>query len=102
MWRGRAGAEGPRRAAEGCRPSCARADGEATQLPWACLPKPPSHEGRGRGTKSLGCGGVSGFDSRCLCKIFQHERTAPLLASTLLGQELIDAHPKPRRGWSRS
>jgi hypothetical protein len=24
-----------------------------------CLPRPPSHEGRGRGTRSLGCGGVS-------------------------------------------
>ncbi len=36
-----------------------RAGGEATQPPWACLPRPPSHEGRGRGIRSLGCGGVS-------------------------------------------
>lgn len=31
-----------------------RAGGEATQPPWACLPRPPSHEGRGRGTRSRG------------------------------------------------
>jgi hypothetical protein len=36
-----------------------RAGGEATQPPWACLSRPPSHEGRGRGIRSLGCGGVS-------------------------------------------